>query len=114
MKRASPTEFERPHPVGQLRTATIVIYATLALLAVTIPQSVVNWLADMNGNPVQETALRGARGLAEPVAAGRRCDGVPACQGHFHRDFRCGTRLGLILRLIRAGITENDRGLIVL
>jgi hypothetical protein len=63
MKHTSPTEFERPHPVGQLRTATIVIYATLALLALTIPQSVVNWLADMNGNPVQETASRGAEAL---------------------------------------------------
>jgi hypothetical protein len=63
MKHTSPTEFERPHLMGQLRTATIVIYATLALLAVTIPQSVVNWLADMNGNPVQETAQRGAEAL---------------------------------------------------
>jgi hypothetical protein len=63
MKHTSPAEFERPHPAGQLRTATIVIYATLALLAVTIPQSVVNWLADMNGNPAQETALRGAEAL---------------------------------------------------
>ena len=63
MKHTSPTEFERPHPAGQLRTATIVIYATLALLAVAIPQSVVNWLADMNGNPAQETALRGAEAL---------------------------------------------------
>jgi hypothetical protein len=60
MKHTSPAEFERPHPAGQLRTATIVIYATLALLAVTIPQSVVNWLAD---NPAQETALRGAEAL---------------------------------------------------
>ncbi len=60
MKHANPSEFERPRPAGNLRTAAIVIYATLALLAVTIPQSVMNWLADMNGNPVQETALRGA------------------------------------------------------
>jgi hypothetical protein len=63
MKHTSPTEFEPPRPMGQLRTASIVIYATLALLAVTIPQSVVNWLADMNGNPVQDTALRGAEVL---------------------------------------------------
>ena len=63
MKHAKPTEFERPRPVGDLRTAAIVIYATLMLLAVTIPQSVVNWLADMNANPVQETALRGAEVL---------------------------------------------------
>jgi hypothetical protein len=60
MKHANPSEFERPRPAGNLRAAAIVIYATLALLAVTIPQSVMNWLADMNGNPVQETALRGA------------------------------------------------------
>jgi hypothetical protein len=68
MKHAKPTEFERPRPVGALRTTAIVIYATLALLAVTIPQSVENWLADMNGNPVEDTALRGAeilRNLSE-------------------------------------------------
>jgi len=63
MKHTNPNEFERPHPMGELRTAAIVIYATLMLLAVTIPQSVVNWLADMNGNPVEETALRGAEVL---------------------------------------------------
>jgi hypothetical protein len=63
MKHAKPTEFERPRPVGDLRTAAIVIYATLMLLAVTIPQSVENWLADMNGNPVEDTALRGAEVL---------------------------------------------------
>jgi hypothetical protein len=63
MKHANPTEFDRPRPSGELRTAAIVIYATLALLAVTIPQSVVNWLADMNGNPVEDTALRGAEFL---------------------------------------------------
>ena len=63
MKHANPTEFDRSRPAGDLRAAAIVIYATLALLAVTIPQSVVNWLADMNGNPVEETALRGAEFL---------------------------------------------------
>ena len=61
MKHVNPSEFERPRPMNALRTAAIVIYATLALLAVTIPQSVVNWLADMNGNPLEETALRGAQ-----------------------------------------------------
>jgi len=63
MKHANPTEFEPPRPANPLRSAAIVLYATLVLLAVTIPQSVVNWLADMNGNPVQETALRGAEVL---------------------------------------------------
>ena len=63
MKHVNPSEFERPHSANPLRTAAIVLYGTLALLAVTIPQSVVNWLADMNGNPVEETALRGAEVL---------------------------------------------------
>jgi hypothetical protein len=63
MKHTSPTEFEPPRPASALRAAAIVIYATLMLLAVTIPQSVVNWLADMNANPVQDTALRGAEVL---------------------------------------------------
>jgi hypothetical protein len=63
MKHVEPTKLERPRPRGQLRTAAIVLYGTLMLLAVTIPQSVMNWLADMNGNPVQETASRGAEVL---------------------------------------------------
>ena len=63
MKHVNPSEFEPPRPANPLRAAAIVLYATLALLAVTIPQSVMNWLADMNGNPVQETALRGAEAL---------------------------------------------------
>jgi hypothetical protein len=70
MKHVSPSELEPPPPPPDkpLRTAAIVLYATLALLALTIPQSVTHWLADMNGNPVQETALRGAeilRNLSE-------------------------------------------------
>jgi hypothetical protein len=60
MKHVDPTGLEQPRPAGELRTTAIVIYATLVLLAVTIPQSVENWLADMNGNPVEETALRSA------------------------------------------------------
>ena len=63
MRHVNPSELEPQRPVGALRTTAIVIYATLALLAVTIPQSLTNWLADMNGNPVQETALRGAEVL---------------------------------------------------
>jgi hypothetical protein len=63
MKHADPSEFEPRRPANPLRAAAIVLYATLALLAVTIPQSVMNWLADMNGNPIQETALRGAEAL---------------------------------------------------
>jgi hypothetical protein len=76
MKHANPSEFERPRSANPLRTATIVIYATLMLLAVTIPQSVENWLADMNGNPVEDTALRFcATCRSGPVS--RRCTNVP-------------------------------------
>jgi hypothetical protein len=67
MKHVDPSDIE-PRPYNPLRVTAIVIYLTLALLAVTIPQSVTNWLSDMNGNPVQETALRGAeilRNLSE-------------------------------------------------
>ena len=60
MKPVNPSEFERPRSANPLRTVAIVIYATLALLAITIPQSIENWLADMNGNPVEDAALRGA------------------------------------------------------
>jgi hypothetical protein len=63
MKHVNAGEFERPRSANPLRTAAIVIYATLVLLAVTIPQSVENWLADTNGNPVEDTALRGAEVL---------------------------------------------------
>jgi len=63
MKHVNPSEFERPRSASALRTAAIVIFATLLLLAAAIPQSLVNWLNDMNGNPVQETALGGAEAL---------------------------------------------------
>jgi hypothetical protein len=63
MEHAKPSEFETPRSSAPLRNAAIVIYATLALLAVTIPQSLVNWLRDMNGNAFEETLIRGAEGL---------------------------------------------------
>jgi hypothetical protein len=47
----------------RLRATAVVIYVTLFLLALAIPQSVVNWLGDMNGNPVQETAMHAAEAL---------------------------------------------------
>jgi hypothetical protein len=58
----NPTNPDQPQP-DPLRTAMIVIYATFALLAVTIPQSLVNWLGDMRNNPVQEVLLREAQAL---------------------------------------------------
>ena len=45
-----------------LRTTTVVIYATLVLLALTIPRGLVNWSRNFDPNPlqqfVQEVALR--------------------------------------------------------
>jgi hypothetical protein len=52
-----------------LRTAAVVIYATLALLAIAVPQSPANWLRDMKSSAIQETLLRGAEALE---AASRR------------------------------------------
>jgi hypothetical protein len=48
------------HP---LRDAAIVIYATLFLLVLAIPQSLTNWLRDMRTTELQEVALRAAEGL---------------------------------------------------
>jgi hypothetical protein len=49
------------HP---LRTAAIVIYATLLLLALTIPRSLTNWVKGFEPNGVQSVALQAAEGLA--------------------------------------------------
>jgi hypothetical protein len=46
-----------------LRDAAVVIYATLFLLVLAIPQSLTNWLRDMRTTELQEIALRGAEGL---------------------------------------------------
>jgi len=52
-----------------LRTAAVVIYATLALLVLTIPQSLPNWLRDMEENPVQQALLRAASGVQAAAEA---------------------------------------------
>jgi hypothetical protein len=58
-------------PVTPVRTAAIVVYATFSLLVLTIPQSLVNWLHDMEENPVQQVLLRAASGVqAASRAAG--------------------------------------------
>jgi hypothetical protein len=54
------TDAQHSRPV---RTAGLVIYLTLALLMVAIPQSLVNWFSDMNDNAVVVTLLRGATAL---------------------------------------------------
>jgi hypothetical protein len=61
-------------------TTSIVIYATLVLLAITIPRGLVNWTRNFDPNPLQEIVLRFAQtvqlgsrqlGLDVPYAKGR-------------------------------------------
>jgi hypothetical protein len=51
-----------------LATTSIVIYATLVLLALTIPRGLVNWSRNFDPNPLQEAALR----FAQTVQLGSR------------------------------------------
>jgi hypothetical protein len=46
------------HP---LRTAAVVIYATLALLGLAIPRGLVGWARDMQPGPRQEAVLAAAQ-----------------------------------------------------
>ena len=55
----------------KVRTAAVIIYATLALLIVTIPQSLPNWLRDMEDNPVQQVLLTAAGGVQAAAQAVR-------------------------------------------
>ena len=54
-----------------VRTAAVVVYATLALLIVTIPQSLPNWLRDMEENPAQQVLLRAAEAVQAASQAAR-------------------------------------------
>jgi len=66
MQLVEPEQIEPRRPAQStrpLRAATVVIYGTLALLAIAIPQGLVNWLGDMNGNPVEAMLLRGAEAV---------------------------------------------------
>jgi hypothetical protein len=53
----------------RVRAAAIVIYATFALLILTIPQSLPNWLRDMEENPVQQVLLHAASGVQAAAQA---------------------------------------------
>ncbi len=63
---SDPDNEQIPLPPGKpllrpLGTAAAVIYATLALLALTIPRAVVNWSRDLEPGPLQERLLPAAR-----------------------------------------------------
>ena len=70
---ANATDSETPEQGGThpTRTAAAIFYATLALLVLTIPQSLPNWLRDREENPVQQVLLQAASGVqAAAQAAG--------------------------------------------
>lgn len=67
-----------PAPAKPLRTTALIIYGTFALLALTIPQSLTNWLRDMNENPVEALALHSA----EAWQAATEKTGLPAVYRH--------------------------------
>jgi hypothetical protein len=48
-----------------VRTTAVVVYATFLLLILTIPQSLPNWLRDMEESPVQRVLLRGAEAVED-------------------------------------------------
>ncbi|HLH87028.1 MAG TPA: hypothetical protein VKX28_01115 [Xanthobacteraceae bacterium] len=50
-------ERQPPTPPDPVRTAAVIIYATFALLLLTIPQSLTSWLRDMDENPLQQASL---------------------------------------------------------
>jgi hypothetical protein len=72
---------EGAHPV---RTATVVIYATFLLLILTIPQSLTNWLRDMEENPIQQVLLH----AADAVQAASHRAGVDAVYIRARSAFR--------------------------
>ena len=50
-------------PQHSIATTSIVIYATLLLLAITVPRGLVNWSRNFDPNPLQEVAQRFAQGV---------------------------------------------------
>jgi 4-amino-4-deoxy-L-arabinose transferase-like glycosyltransferase len=63
-----------------LLTTSVVIYATLVLLALAVPRALVNWSKNFEPNPAQDVLLRGAQAvqslsqrlhLDRPYARGR-------------------------------------------
>jgi hypothetical protein len=63
---ALPPAATRPgRKARPLRTAAAVIYATLGLLAVAIPQSLVNRVRDINSGAIEEALLPAAEALQQ-------------------------------------------------
>jgi hypothetical protein len=64
MANAEKTEAMRQQGgANPVRTTAVIVYATFLLLILTIPQSLPNWLRDMDESPVQQVLLRAASGM---------------------------------------------------
>jgi hypothetical protein len=60
-----PAADPRANKARPLRTAAVVIYATLCLLAIAIPQSLVNRVRDINNSAIEEALLPAAEALQQ-------------------------------------------------
>lgn len=82
-----------PHPGRRrhaLRAASVTVYATLLLLALAIPGSVVGTLRERPPGPFTNAALA----VAEPIQAGLERLGIPAIYATLKERFRgisCGS-----------------------
>jgi hypothetical protein len=63
-----------PGSARPVRTTAAIVYATFLLLVLTIPQSLTNWLRDMEENPIQQVLLH----AADAVQAASHRAGVDA------------------------------------
>ena len=61
LQRNSTSPDTRPR--NPVLAAAIVIYGTFVLLLATMPGGMVTWLQELNGNVVQQTALRVAEAV---------------------------------------------------
>ena len=69
MANATDGETQEQGATHPIRTAAAVIYVTLALLMLTIPQSLPNRLRDRDENPVQQVLLQAASGVQAAAQA---------------------------------------------
>jgi hypothetical protein len=60
-----PAADPRANKTGPLRTAAVVVYATLCLLAIAMPQSLVNRVRDINISVLEEALLPAAEALQQ-------------------------------------------------
>ncbi len=67
MSISDPDHMPPTHGLTQRRpllTTSVVIYGTLALLAITIPRGLVNWTRNFEPNAPQQVMLQIAEGIA--------------------------------------------------